>query len=155
MPRDRTREEIEQKESSVKCCVCGEHVLASGWCWNCRTWPINITPRRFHGHHLVDVDGFCWTCKTFELTRLEASNGEWRDTGVVSKLLSREENQRKLRSLMVRIPEGGGLTPISKGFQVEEAAEITQEPSSTQMSREEMQRQKDALARLAADEVPF
>jgi hypothetical protein len=109
---------------------------------------------------------------------------------VVSRLLSREENQRKLRSLIVRMPEGGGLTPISKSFHVrdapppdswtkancvkvrgvwiskqfgpkwalakaEEAAEITQEPSSTQISREEIERQKAALARLAADEVPF
>jgi hypothetical protein len=51
----------------------------------------------------VDPDGFCPECVAYVLSRLEPGNGEWRDTGRVSKLLSREENQRRLRDLMAGI----------------------------------------------------
>lgn len=139
---------IQQADSSVKCCLCGEHVLKSGWCDNCRTWPINITPRRWCAQaHPVDQDGFCGQCQTYVLTRLEAENGEWTDTGKVPQLLSREENLRRLRLLDLAMRSVGSLT-VDKHFR-----------PRTHRSREEIDRQKELLLRMdgkpAAEEVPF
>src|SRR3990167_2117786 len=94
--------------SKVKCCLCGECVLPSGWCENCQRWPINITPRRWcERGHTVDPDGLCYTCNAIVLTRLEAGNREWLDTGKVETLLSREENHLRLNALMAGLKDVG------------------------------------------------
>lgn len=97
-------------KSSVKCCLCRQPASMSGWCENCRTWPINITPIRWDAHgHRVDSGGFCWTCLNYVLSRLEPKPGEWIDTVRVPKLLSREENARRMHYLSAWMSSGGSL----------------------------------------------
>lgn len=96
----------------VKCCLCQELVLVSGWCENCQRWPINITPRRWcERGHRVDADGLCVTCNQIVLARLEPGNAEWRDTGKVDRLLTREENHARLKVLMASLKGFGSYRP--------------------------------------------
>ena len=117
----------------VKCCLCQELVLLSGWCENCQRWPINITPRRWcERAHPVDPEGLCFTCNAIVLTRLEVGNAEWRDTGKVENLLSREENHQWLKALMAGLKDFGSprrvrqapLTPEQKAVLAAEHAHI-------------------------------
>ena len=102
----------QSKRSSVACCLCKQAVLMSGWCDNCDRWPINITPIRWcERGHRVDVDGLCMGCHMIVLTRLEPLKGEWRDTGEVAKLLSREENHQRLNELMAKLKAFGSPPP--------------------------------------------
>ena len=88
----------------VKCCLCREPVEPCGYCENCRTWPITCVPHRWDERgHTVDHDGFCWTCLTYVMTQLEPHKGEWRDTGRIPVLLSRDENQRRIRGLVAQM----------------------------------------------------
>lgn len=96
----------ESDAKRVTCCLCHEQVTASGYCEMCQRWPINVTPHRYDEQgHRVEVDGFCKTCLDYVATRLEHGNAEWVDTGIVPKLLTREENKRRwheLRATMER-----------------------------------------------------
>ena len=87
----------------MRCCLCRLPLYRkdNGWCLNCNTWPINVTPLRYDKYaHKVEPDGFCWTCRDFMLTALDPHPGEWIDTGIVPKLCTKEENMRQARKLM-------------------------------------------------------
>ncbi len=106
-------------DSQVKCCLCREPVIASGWCENCQRWPVNITPIRFCEHgHAVTWDGFCQGCMDYVATRLDAVAGEWVDTRQVSHLYGREENQRRwgflVRDLELRQLAGRTPKPVEQ-----------------------------------------
>ncbi len=93
MPRQRGDNEQPQEASGLpKCCLCREPVEHSGWCRNCNTWPINITPRRWcELGHPVGVDGICRECGKGILHELLPEKGEWRDTGRVPNLLGKQQ----------------------------------------------------------------
>lgn len=87
----------------VTCCLCREPVEASGWCGHCQTWPINVTPLRYCGAaHLVRPDGWCPRCHCYQATELLPEPGEWRDTCVVPKLLTKESNQTHALTVAAR-----------------------------------------------------
>jgi hypothetical protein len=77
---------------TVKCCLCHAAVEPSGWCAECRTYPINVTPLRYCDRaHLVTVRGWCAQCNAYVLPELDAQPGEWRDTARLSRQLTRRE----------------------------------------------------------------
>jgi hypothetical protein len=76
----------------VKCCLCREPLKngKGGWCENCQTYPINITPVRFcTGRHRVTTDGWCGVCEDYVATALEPINAQWIDTRVIPKRLAK------------------------------------------------------------------
>lgn len=101
----------------VKCCLCRQPVEASGWCGNCDRWPINVTPIRYcrDCQGRVDPDGLCLRCVAMVASRLEPRRGQWADTGEVNRLLGREENQRRMRTLMLQLDQGGPVR-IAEAF---------------------------------------
>lgn len=128
----------EPQRSSVKCCLCRKPVLMSGWCDNCQEWPINITPVRWcERAHRVDADGYCSACAIIVATKLEPQAGCWWDTGVVGKLLSREENQRRLTNLI--LTPRPGLVKIAAAFR----------------SRRSRKERKELEGQAGPDQVPF
>jgi len=79
---------------TVKCCLCRKPLKRSkhGWCDNCETYPINITPLRWCPRaHKVTPDGFCQECEAFTNTALEPVNAQWIDTGVIPNRLGKEK----------------------------------------------------------------
>lgn len=79
--------------TTVKCCLCHEPVMSSGYCPNCLTFPINVTPLRYDAaNHRLDPDGWCRECRCFQANELIADNAEWMDTGNRQRLLTKEEN---------------------------------------------------------------
>lgn len=92
-------------------------------------------------------------------TRLNPQGGEWVDRGITDKLLTREENQRRVRTLMVQTLQSGPMR-ISKAFRSQrdqrDFGELTDQPSPTQRSHEEIERQKKAIRDVGEDfDVPF
>ena len=135
----------DQRSKSVKCCLCGELVLRSGWCDNCQRWPINVTPRRWcERAHPVDPDGLCSTCNAVALTRLDPANGEWRDTGKAPPLLSREGNHARLKELLGKLKDFGSWKRPHRGPKIppEKATELAHEHA-------------EIRRRMAESEVPF
>jgi hypothetical protein len=76
----------------VKCCLCREplEVSRNGYCDNCGTYPINVTPVRLcERGHSVKPSGWCYSCARYVLSELEPACGEWIDTGRIPKRLER------------------------------------------------------------------
>jgi len=144
------------RATSAKCCLCRNLVLKSGWCDTCNCWPITLYPVRWceNGHRL-DPDGFCWTCHDYFATQLLPAKGAWEDTGYVPKLLSREENGRRMRKLVAELP-GFSMPriPVVAGD-----GPLVNDPTPTQLPREVLDRQKAVLRDMAGrpvqEEVPF
>lgn len=98
-----------ESKPGLKCCLCGDPVTPAGYCEGCQRWPINAQPKRWDERgHLVGPDGFCLPCMAFTMTEMLGQAGEWVDTRRVPKLLSREENRRRMGE-MAKILEAGIL----------------------------------------------
>ena len=143
------------------CCLCREPVSKSGWCLNCRLWPINITPIRWcERAHRVHPDGFCAGCVQYVATRLEPQAGSWHDTREVAILLSREENHRRLQALL---PQLDALLlahqPAVRDVQAEKRA-LAEWEAKRAGQGDNVQKYMDEATRWEArrketDEVPF
>lgn len=93
MPRDGSSSSDRAFSASrPNCCLCHAQVVESGWCENCRTWPVNVTPIRYCASgHRVSVTGWCAQCVAYVLTDLDPQPGEWVDTGRMSRKLTKAE----------------------------------------------------------------
>lgn len=92
----------------VRCCLCREPVLSSGYCPNCLTWPINVTPIRYdRANHRLDPSGWCRECRCFQADELVPDNGEWVNKGARQRLLSKDENIAHAKQVE-RILSGAG-----------------------------------------------
>lgn len=96
-------------DKPVICCLCREEVnVPSGWCPNCTTYPINITPIRYCASgHRVSVTGWCTQCASYVLTELDPQPGEWIDTGRTSRKLGKEEIRRLSSVVVARLRSAG------------------------------------------------
>lgn len=105
---------------TVACCLCRESVSPSGWCHNCRTWPINVTPIRYcQRAHRVNPDGWCRECAAFVATELLPENGEWRDTGYIPKRLAKSDVQAFGRQVAATLSSPGWpekAVPLNRRF---------------------------------------
>lgn len=91
-----------------RCCLCREPVETNGWCALCRTWPINITPiRHCERGHVVGPSGMCLSCARYSRSDLIPEAGEWRDTGVMSSMLTPKENQARSRDVRAKLTGPG------------------------------------------------
>lgn len=94
----------------VKCCLCRAPLKSGkgGWCENCQTYPINITPVRFCGQqHRVNPDGWCYACDAYVLTSLEPINAQWIDTGKIPKRLGKERVKELVAGIVSKLSGPG------------------------------------------------
>ena len=107
-----------------KCCLCRNPVEPDGSCTPCQAWPIGITPRRTCPEcgKLVDAEGFCRRCLQYTRTQMLPTKGQWIDTGKISVLLSREENQRRMQGLVAQmVASMTAHQPTDRDLEVEKA----------------------------------
>lgn len=87
---------------TMRCCLCRQPLIRSknGWCENCQTWPINVTPLRYcERNHACKPDGWCPGCNDYVLTVLEPKDAQWIDTGIVANRLGKE----KIKALVAEV----------------------------------------------------
>lgn len=95
---------------TIRCCLCNSVMEKDlkGWCGNCQTYPINVTPVRFDERgHAVSTHGWCMQCAAYTMTALDAQPGEWIDTGIVQRRLTRDEVKILAREMATKL-EGPG-----------------------------------------------
>lgn len=95
---------------TVRCCLCRQPMVRSGngWCFHCNAYPMNVAPVRFcELGHAVDTAGWCRACVRYRRTELLADGGEWRDTGRIGRLCTKEENQANARRLAALMSSPG------------------------------------------------
>lgn len=94
----------------LRCGICRKPLFrpANGWCQNCHTWTTAVNPARVDSlGHPVNADGFCYMCQDYKLSRMDVYSGEWVDSGIVGKRLTKEDVKHLAKDMQAKMSGPG------------------------------------------------